>query len=270
MPTIDAAGTTIGYDEYGSGERVLLFVHGYLGSAGIWSPAAAALSDDHRCLCLDARGVGRSARPGSGYTVEQWGADVLAVADALGVDTFTYVGHSMGGLVGYHLAQTEPARLDALVGVCSAPAGPPRAGREAFTRFRAAWADGDATALAALLASTSVRLPDVGLTRRRGEEAVPAAAGHVDALLDGAAWPDLRPGLTAVRVPTLLVLGAADPALTTGLADYQLLPDAALHVMSGVGHVPQLEATDAFVAALRGFLADGPLTFATLTHRAAS
>lgn len=266
--TVEAAGTRFGYQEYGSGGDPLLFMHGYLGSAGIWAEVASALAGTHRCVCVDARGVGDSDRPEDGYSVEQWAADVVAVADALGIDTFGYVGHSMGGLVGYQLALTAPQRLSALVGVCPAPAGPPRAGRAAFARFRQAWADGDADGLAALLAATSVRLPDGDLTKRRGAVGVTAAAGHVDALLDAAAGLDLRPRLGSITIPTLLVLGAADPALAADLADYRLLPNAALHVMSGVGHVPQLEAADAFVHTVRAFLTDGPITFATLLARA--
>ena len=82
MPIIEAAGTQFGYDEYGAGEDVLLFMHGYLGSAAIWSEVAPALADGYRCICVDARGIGRSARPVGGYTIEQWAADIAAVAEA--------------------------------------------------------------------------------------------------------------------------------------------------------------------------------------------
>lgn len=267
VPTLEAAGTRFGYTEYGSGDP-LLFMHGYLGSSAIWAEVAPLLADTYRCVCIDARGVGGSDRPSDGYSVEQWAADVVAVADALGIDTFGYVGHSMGGLAGYQLALAAPHRLSALVGVCPAPAGPPRAGRAAFSRFRQAWTERDADGLAKLFAATSVRLPDGERTRQRGAIGVTAAAGHVDALLDAVAELDLRPRLSSIAVPSLLVLGAADPALAADLGDYQLLPNAALHVMSGVGHVPQLEAPDVFVDTLRAFLADGPITFATLLSRA--
>jgi pimeloyl-ACP methyl ester carboxylesterase len=97
MPMIDAAGTQFSYDEYGAGEDFLLFTHGYLGSAAIWSQVALALADSYRCICVGARGIGRSVGPVDDYTIEQWAADVAAVAEAFGIDSYTCVGHSRRG-----------------------------------------------------------------------------------------------------------------------------------------------------------------------------
>ncbi len=270
MPLVQAAGTTLSYRQVGATGDPLIFVHGYLGSAQIWDEALTGLGQHRRCFALDARGVGDSGRPVEGYTIDQWARDVLAVADALGLARFGCVAHSMGGLAALRLALTQPERLDSLVLVCPSPAGPPRAGRAAFAAFRSAWAAQDATAMAALFAATSVHLPDPDKTAARGRVAITAAEGHVDALLDAAAEVDLRGQLAEIRTPTMLVLGAADPALKAGLADYPLLPDATLHVLSGVGHVPQLERSAEFVDVVGRFLRDGVVTFSTLMSRLAA
>jgi pimeloyl-ACP methyl ester carboxylesterase len=267
MPSVRAAGTTFSYRQVGDTGDALIFMHGYLGSAGIWDEALPALGEHHRCFAIDARGVGDSARAADGYTVDQWAEDVLAVADALEIEHFGYVAHSMGGLTAHRLALSHPDRLDALVLVCPSPSGPPRAGRAAFAAFRNAWAAEDAVAMAALFAATSVHLPDPEKTAVRGRVAVTAAEGHVDALLDAAAEVDFRGRLAQVRTPTMLVLGAADPALKAGLEDFALLADATLQVMSGVGHVPQLERSAEFVEVVEGFLRDGVVTFSTLMSR---
>jgi pimeloyl-ACP methyl ester carboxylesterase len=86
--------------------------------------------------------------------------------------------------------------------------------------------------------------------------------------LDDAAVVDLRPELERLRTPTLLILGAADPALKAGLTDFALLPQATLDVMSGVGHVPPLERSSDFADTVRRFLFDGVITSATLLSRA--
>ena len=270
MPSVRVADTDIFYDEYGSGDEVLVLVHGYLGSAEIWSPLAEDLDDRFHCIAIDARGVGRSGRPADGYSVPQWTRDVLGVADALGLPPFTYVGHSMGCLPGYELALTRPDRITNLILVCPSPAGPPRAGTQAFAPFRDAWAQQDAAALAALLASTSVRLPDPGMTARRGETAALAGAGHLDALLENASAYDARTSLADLTTPTLMVVGSAEPALVACLNDYQLLPNATLEVRYGVGHVPQLEATSQVAGLVRTFLDEGLLTFAGLRARSAA
>lgn len=267
MPLVDAAGTSFSYRESGVGAETLIFMHGYLGASLVWREVLPRFGSRYRCIAVDARGVGDSARPAEGYTVDGWTADVLAVADALDVGRFGYVAHSMGGLTGYRLALECPDRLSALVLTCPSPAGPPRAGRAAFAPFRAAWAAGDAATMGELLASTSVTLPNSSITERRGTLAITAAEGHVDALLDDAADIDLRPGLAAIRTPTLFVLGAADPALRTGLADFSLLPNATLDVMSGVGHVPPLERPAAYADVVGRFLVEGVVTFRTLLER---
>ena len=46
---------------------------------------------------MDCRGAGDSEHTADGYSIQQYAWDVVAVADALGLKTFTYVGHSMGG-----------------------------------------------------------------------------------------------------------------------------------------------------------------------------
>jgi 3-oxoadipate enol-lactonase len=226
-----------------------------------------ALGRHRRRIAVDARGIGDSGRPADGYTVDHWADDVVAVVDALGIDHFGYVAHSMGALTGLRLALSHPDRLDALVLVCPAPFGPPRAGRAAFAAFRDAWAARDAAAMGSLLAATSVYLPDRELTAARGRIAVTAAAGHVDALLDAAADVDLRHRLDEIRTPTMLVLGAADPAVLAALADFPLLASATLHVMSGVGHVPQLERAAEFTDVVERFFRDGVITFSTLMSR---
>jgi pimeloyl-ACP methyl ester carboxylesterase len=267
MPSAQAAGTTFFYRQIGETGDALIFMHGYLGSAGIWDEVLPALGEHHRCFAIDARGVGDSARATDGYTVDQWADDVLAVAEALSIDHFGYVAHSMGALTGHRLALTHPDRLDAVVLVCPSPSGPPRAGRAAFAAFRNAWAAKDAAAMAAMFAGTSVHLPDPEKTAARGRVAVTAAEGHVDALLDAAAEVNFRGRLAQMSTPTMLVLGAADPALKAGLEDFALLADASLHVMSGVGHVPQLERSAEFVDVVERFLRDGVVTFSTLVSR---
>ena len=108
-------GFDLWYEDSGGPGEVILFHHGYTGSHDSWPPIVEELRGEFRCVMMDARGAGDSSHPDDGYTIEQYAADVIGLADALGIDRFTYVGHSMGGGIGMWLGLEHADRLDRLV-----------------------------------------------------------------------------------------------------------------------------------------------------------
>lgn len=87
-----------------------------------------ALGQGRSLAALDLRGRGRSAAGKRGmHGWENHAADVLAVADALGVERFDYVGHSMGAFIGLLLANRAPERIRRLVLIDAAGVPDPRA-----------------------------------------------------------------------------------------------------------------------------------------------
>ena len=96
------------------GERVLA-LHGWLDNAASFDALAPLIPDAH-IVALDLPGHGRSQhRPeGSWYHYVDYPGDVLHVADALGWERFTLLGHSLGGAVASVLAAVAPGRVDAL------------------------------------------------------------------------------------------------------------------------------------------------------------
>ena len=83
--------------EWGSGERIALLVHGIMSDSRSWRRVGPALAErGYRVVAVDLRGHGASARAES-YLREQYAADVVETAEALGgVDVA--IGHSLGGL----------------------------------------------------------------------------------------------------------------------------------------------------------------------------
>lgn len=96
----------------GGAPLVLLHALGEDGSD--WEAVTEEFGPRRRVYVPDLRGHGRSERP-ERYSFELMRDDVLGLLDALGLEQVSLVGHSMGGVVAYLLAQEQPHRVDRLV-----------------------------------------------------------------------------------------------------------------------------------------------------------
>ena len=92
----------------------LVALHALGQNAQSWDQVAAVLSKKYRVLALDQRGHGGSARPGE-YSFDLMSEDLYLFANALGLERFTLLGHSMGGTVSYLFSETHPSRVERLV-----------------------------------------------------------------------------------------------------------------------------------------------------------
>jgi pimeloyl-ACP methyl ester carboxylesterase len=123
MPTIDANGITIYYERLGEGAP-LLSCNGsgstIEDSRLLFDPFAQQFD----LAVHDARGLGKTSIPPPPYTMAEYAADALAVADHLGWSTFRLAGISFGGMVAQELAVTWPERVERLALLCTSPGGP--------------------------------------------------------------------------------------------------------------------------------------------------
>jgi len=112
--TVD--GTDIAYRTWGnSGHRGLLLVHGGGAHLHWWDFIAPFLADDYYVVALDLGGMGDSGRRPE-YTPESYIAEIIAVADAAGLDNRSALaGHSMGGAVSLRVAVAHPNRFSHLL-----------------------------------------------------------------------------------------------------------------------------------------------------------
>ncbi|MEK4537059.1 MULTISPECIES: alpha/beta fold hydrolase [Peribacillus] len=112
---IELNGLTFQYRESGEPSAPpLVALHALGTSAETWDQVAAVLGEKYRVLALDQRGHGGSART-STYTFELMSDDLLHFANAMNLERFTLIGHSMGGTVSYLFAETYPSRIERLI-----------------------------------------------------------------------------------------------------------------------------------------------------------
>ena len=110
--TVRARGVDFHLAEAGSGEDVVLCLHGWPQHWYEWRQLMPALAESHRVLALDLRGFGWSDAPRDGYAKEDMATDVLAVLDALGLERVKLVGHDWGGWIGFLLCLRAPQRFE--------------------------------------------------------------------------------------------------------------------------------------------------------------
>lgn len=237
----------------------IVFLHGLGGSLGTWQLVLGELADRYRLVAIDLPGHGASSAGEADYSVAGLAAAVAQVAAATGIAKATVVGHSLGGAVALALALDHPGLAATLVLVNSAGLGD---GISSELTTLMAGEPGEATARSLLeLFYADQRLvadravADMAATQT-GEGVWAAQQATTRAAFDGGHQRiDLLPRMHDVAIPVLILWGGEDRvlALADGVAMLTKIPDATLRVLTGIGHVPQVESASLTAAAIDRF-----------------
>ncbi len=253
MPTIEAGGLHVHYTVDGEGPPLILLHGASSDGQAQFADLLPALAPGWRVYAPDARGHGGTRwDPAAGFSTPALAADVLAFADALGLETFHLFGYSMGGMSALHVASLARERLRSLVVVSVSPEREPRLAvvrsfldPERIERADPTWA--------AWLARQHDPVQGPGAWRRL----LPAVIADVEQqpLLSAAA-------LREIDTLTLVVAGDRDPLVPVDQA-WRLsrqLRDARLLILPGVGHDVMGEGRTLLEHALPPFYATIDLT----------
>lgn len=243
----------------GAGAPVYL-VHGNFVSSRMWAPQFEALAEHYTVVALDLRGFGRS--PLLGGRVPGW-EDMAALMRALGHDRVHVVGASLGAVVAIDFTLTYSDRVRSLTVIPGGMVGGP---------FAQWMADGFAAMDAAVAAGEYGRARDIaiGFPPMQSLEGYPAVRREVIQMIDEHRWheswegveppaldPPAYPRLAEIAAPTLVVSGELDDAsfMQMGADLERDIPRAERVTIPGTGHTVNMEAPNAFNAALLDFLA---------------
>jgi 3-oxoadipate enol-lactonase len=217
---------------------------------------APQLSKTHRVIVPELPGFGGSKAVSGGLAAT---ADRMAEAVKEAGGEAIVLGNGYGGFVALQMAIRHPTIASKLI-LADCGAAFSEQGREAF---RTMGAVSKAKGLAAITDVAMRRLfapefqaahPD--LMRDRREAFLKTDPQVLQAACAQLAELDLRPELSKVKMPVLVLVGEHDeatpPPMSHELA--ALLPDARLKVLAGCAHVPQLQAPEAFLDAIADFL----------------
>jgi len=243
----------------GSGAAVLL-IHGFPDSSHLWRhqvPALAAAG--FRAIAPDLRGFGASDRPAevSAYGLMRIVKDMLALLDALGVESAHVLCHDFGAAVGWLLAALHPQRVERFVPLC---VGSPQSFAQAgFAQLEKSWymllfQSGVAEQILARDGWAFLREfarnhseCDHWIAQLSRPGALTAALNLYRANSGPERWLQPRPALPKVRAPTLGIWPSGDAYLTeaqmTGSAAYVSGPWR-YERMEGASHWLQLDRPD--------------------------
>jgi len=239
--TFDSAGVRIRFVDHGSGVAVLL-IHGFsadLERSWVETGILPDLARDHRVVAFDLRGHGKSDKPHEPCAYDEIALDAVRLLDHLGIDNAHLVGYSLGGIIAAKLLTTHPQRFASalLGGAAYRRSRSERSDREADAAAR----DIEAGVYRALLVSTAptdepalveddIRARSKEIAARNDQRALAALMRARRALIVTDAE------IATVRVPSLAVVGAADPALARVKAMQRVWPGLEVLVVQGATH----------------------------------
>lgn len=247
------------YEIAGSGTPLIL-VHGFSLDRRMWDDQFAVLAESYRVVRYDVRGFGQSVDiPTDPYS---YPADLLGLMDALNIEKAHLVGLSMGGAIVVDFAVQHQDRVLSLT-----PVDAPLGGMDWITDFPVRM--GAAAALAnesGMDAALKPWLEDELLAPAMGNPTCAPALAEIIGDYTGWHWTSGVQGLSAdtptiqlldsLSVPTLVIVGEHDLIDFRSAADIMAgeISGARKAVMSGVGHMSNMEDPAGFNTLLTEFL----------------
>lgn len=253
----------------GAGPHTLVLGHGFGTDQTIWHQQVQALAGVGRIVLFDHVGSGGSDlgawSPQRYSSLDSYGEDLLEILDALALDRVTYVGHSLGAMVGILAARREAGRFERMILLNASPrylndkgyhGGFEQADLDGLfypmSRDYQAWAAGfalqmlglqpAATAAGKFLPTLAALRPDIAVSVARA-----------------AFLSDYRAIIPEHRVPTLIIQPTDDFAVPAAVGEYLLaqMPDARLVYVAARGHLSHVTNAVAVNALIHEYLAQG-------------
>lgn len=238
------------------GAPCLVFSNSVLTDLSVWDAQARALYDRFRVVRYDQRGHGASDVTAGPMDFARYGADLIALLDALDIARCSLIGLSMGVPTGLAAFAAAPDRFERFVAVDGVSRSAP--GREAFWSERRDTAR--AKGMGEIAESTAPRwmpgmAPDAPTLMRLKQMIAATPVEGFAATTHALASYDHSDVVPTLALPFLGITGAEDGAMPQAVRNqFGTVPGARFVDIPGAGHLPNFQAPDAFNAALTAFL----------------
>lgn len=248
---------SIAHRTLGHGPKTVFLLHGWFGSADGWGSFSDFLDPEVATwVFTDNRGYGARQSESGDFSLDEVAGDILALADELGAQRFSLVGHSMGGAEVLRVLALAPDRVERIVAITPVGASPTpldEAGRDLF--FGAP--DDDGKRYGIIDFTTGSRLTpqfiDAIVTWSREHSTVDAFRGAVQAWANA----DFLEDVAGNPIPIQVIVGEHDPALGEETVKQTYVPNfpgATIEVMANAGHYPMFETPVALATSINHFI----------------
>jgi pimeloyl-ACP methyl ester carboxylesterase len=268
-------GHDVAYRTAGTGDSVLVFVHGIAGSSATWAPVMGRLDNDrYTMIAPDLLGHGESAKPRGDYSLGAYASGIRDLLAVLGHERATIIGHSLGGGIAMQFAYQFPEMCERLVLTCSGGLG-----KEVNPLLRVISAPGSEYVLPVILTARVHRVAEsvgrfIGKSGLRGDplwgEVWASYTRLTDARTQRAFVHTIRAVIDvagqrvsardrlylAKEVPTLIIWGDRDGVIPVShaYAAHELMPGSRLEIIEGAGHFLPIELPQPVAALLDDFV----------------
>ncbi len=265
MPFTESSGGKLYYElvdlvaPWETRRETIIFHHGIGADPGIWTEWLPELMDRYRMVRFDMRGYGRSHIPPPDFkwTLDLLAQDVLSLADAAGVERPHLVGESIGGTIALYCAIKHPGRVATLTVSNGAHLGSSIQHVQTWRQTIdgqgiKAWSD---QFMPGRFYDGALEEPKRTWFARRQEAWTRDSILNALEMLVGT---DLRPQLSAVRCPVLLLHGDSSPFIPAEImADlHRNLPNSRLQIFAHARHGLPFSHARQCARTLREFLDD--------------
>lgn len=238
-----------------------LFIHGNLASHRWWHPTleewkkSSAARGKHSLVMADWRGCGRNPdwSGDQSFTLQDLAQDFINLLDRERMATVNLVGHSLGGLIALQMMIMKPERFGKALLLDPVGAQGVVFDDSMYEAFRQMSLSPELTRTVILSTVLNADRLDTKLADNIAEDGYKAVRGIGTSVLEILKSIDLRERAQQVRVPTLILHGKEDAIipLKDSEALSQLMPNAQLEVLAGVGHCWNVEDPKAFTARVK-------------------
>ena len=258
----------------GSGDQVLLLIHGLGSNAKGWIKNISVLAEHHRVIAVDLPGYGKSDKGYYNYSMDFYAGILKQLLEKLQIKKAVFIGHSMGGQIAITSALKYPEIVEKLILISPA-------GIERFTEGEGDWMIEAVTE--EFVHDTPIRNIDINVHSNFYEMPADAAfmstdriavrkaddfprycyavARNVEAMINGPVWDKLN----NITQPVLFLFGENDGLIpnpylhggfTSTIAEkgHQAVPGSQLIIVPQCGHFVQFEKADQTNAAILSFI----------------